>query len=98
MKVVINSCFFFFLGGGGGFSLSKEACEYLGLGWDGFGFYYSDGGRDDPKLIQCVETLGSKASGMCANLRVIEIPDDVDWYIEQYDGFEHVAEKHRTWG
>ena len=23
--------------------------------------------------------------------------DDVNWYIEEYDGMEHVAERHRTW-
>jgi hypothetical protein len=28
---------------------------------------------------------------------VIEIPDDVEWIIVDYDGMEHIAEKHRTW-
>jgi hypothetical protein len=28
---------------------------------------------------------------------VIEIPDDVEWEVEEYDGLEWVAEKHRTW-
>jgi hypothetical protein len=27
----------------------------------------------------------------------VDIPDDVNWYIEEYDGNEHVAERHRTW-
>jgi hypothetical protein len=27
----------------------------------------------------------------------VEVPADVDWYIVDYDGQEHVAEKHRTW-
>jgi len=53
--------------------------------------------RDDPLLIQIVEELGEKANGMCANLNIIEIPDDVEWEISEYDGFEHIAEKHRTW-
>ena len=35
---------------------------------------------------------------MCSTLKIIEIPDDVDWIIEEYDGNEWVAEKHRTWG
>ena len=26
-----------------------------------------------------------------------EIPDDVNWYIAEYDGIEHIAERHRTW-
>ena len=27
----------------------------------------------------------------------VEIPDDVEWQIEEYDGTEHISEKHRTW-
>lgn len=53
--------------------------------------------RDDPILIEVVEQLGEKANGQCAKLGIVEIPDDVDWVIEEYDGNEHVAENHRTW-
>ncbi len=91
MKVVINDCF-------GGFGLSKEAYEYLGLEWDGFGFLSGyDIERNDPKLVECVETLGEKANGTFSKLKVVEIPDDVDWEINYYDGLETVEEKHRTW-
>ena len=31
-------------------------------------------------------------------LEVVESPDGVNWQIEEYDGAEWVAEKHRTWG
>ena len=58
---------------------------------------YSIEGRTDPALIQVVESLGERANGWVAELRVVEIPDDVEWYIEEYDGTEWVAEKHRTW-
>lgn len=54
--------------------------------------------RNDPILIQVVEELGEKANGRCAELRIIEIPDDIEWEITEYDGIESVAEKHRTWG
>lgn len=54
--------------------------------------------RDDPTLVQVVEELGVKASGSCAALAAVEIPDGVAWEIKEYDGYEHVAEKHRTWG
>lgn len=53
--------------------------------------------RNDPILIQIVEELAGKANGDYANLRIVEIPDDVEWVITEYDGFEHVAEKHRVW-
>jgi hypothetical protein len=94
MKVVINRCF-------GGFSLSKEAYDFLGLEWDGYGFAFKEPEpeiRTDPKLIECVKTLGSKkASGRCAQLKVVRVPDNIEWYIDNYDGLETVEEVHRTW-
>jgi hypothetical protein len=54
--------------------------------------------RNDPLLIQVVEELGEESGGRCAELRIVEIPDDVKWHVEEYDGYEHIAEDHRTWG
>ena len=53
--------------------------------------------RTDPKLVQVVEELGSAASGGWAELKVIEIPDGIEWEILSNDGFETVHEKHRSW-
>lgn len=53
--------------------------------------------RDDPALVATVEELGSESFGHCADLKVVEVPDDVKWHIEEYDGLEHVAENHHTW-
>lgn len=57
--------------------------------------------RHDPDLVRVVEELGGDhregASGACAELRVVEIPDGTDYEIDEYDGNEHIAEKHRTW-
>ena len=64
---------------------------------DDYYIYCRDFPRDDPALIQTVEELGDKANGWCADLGIVEIPDDVEWEIAEYDGNEHVAEKHRTW-
>jgi len=89
MKVVINADY-------GGFSLSEEAYKFLGLKWDGYGFAFTDE-RSDLKLVECVEKLGEKANGECAKLKVIEVPDEVKYEIEEYDGREHVAECHSTW-
>jgi hypothetical protein len=53
--------------------------------------------RNDPILVQVVEEMGDKAWGRYAKLAIVEIPDDVQWIIEENDGMEWVAEKHRTW-
>ena len=53
--------------------------------------------RNDPVLVKIVEELGGKSFGFAANLKIVEIPDDVNWEVVDYDGMEHIAEKHRTW-
>lgn len=53
--------------------------------------------RDDPDLIKVVRELGKEANGHCAKLKIINIPKDIEYTIEEYDGLEHIAEKHRTW-
>lgn len=57
----------------------------------------SEMSRDDAILVQVVEELGKAANGTFASLKVVNIPDDVKWEIGEYDGYEHVAEVHRTW-
>lgn len=92
MKIAINRCY-------GGFCLSEEAYQFLGLEWDnyGFAFTFDDNKRTNPDLIKCIETLGERANGEFACLEVVEIPDDINWEIEDYDGMEWVSEEHRTW-
>jgi len=59
---------------------------------------YEDEVRTDKDLIDILEEYGSKKiSGEYAELRIIEIPDGIDFIIHEYDGMEHVAEEHRTW-
>jgi hypothetical protein len=53
--------------------------------------------RDDPILVRVVEELGSDADDSFAELKIVEIPEDVKWTIEEYDGMEWVSEVHRTW-
>ena len=102
MKVVINSCY-------GGFGLSKKAQElYTEKCGKELGEYIQqvDGYkginehqiyRADPNLVEVVEQLGKRANGVYAELKVVEVPDDVEWEICEYDGNEWVAECHRTW-
>ena len=90
MKIVINACH-------GGFDLSDEALDlYNELSGKSLRYCW-DIERDDPHLVKVVETLGKKANGRFARLKVVDIPEDVDWKIEEYDGLEWVAEMHRTW-
>jgi hypothetical protein len=53
--------------------------------------------RDDPLLVQVVEEMGDEASGRYAALEIVEVPDDIEWHVEEYHGNEHIAEDHRTW-
>lgn len=66
-----------------------------------YGRYWTIADRDelriDSDVIECVETLGKKSSGNHANLEVIEIPDDVEWEVDEYDGIESIHEVHRSW-
>ena len=57
--------------------------------------FYED--RSDPDLIAVIEEMGESANSWAAEIAIVEIPDDVEWHIDEYDGREHVAEKHRTW-
>lgn len=63
----------------------------------GVGMFLGDIRRDDPQLIRVVKELGQEAAGDCAHLKIVKIPGNVEWEIEEYDGLEWVAEKHRQW-
>lgn len=63
--------------------------EHLGRGEDYDDFikiFYTD-----PDLIEAVETIGDD------NFKVVEIPDDADWDLEEDYGVYVAVEKHRTW-
>lgn len=86
-----------------GITLRKEERQGSVLSAD---YYLEDGNewfncrdipRNDPTLVAVVEKLGKEADGFCANLKVIEIPEDVNWQVEENDGLEWISEKHRTW-
>lgn len=53
--------------------------------------------RSHPLVVRIVEEMGDAASGECSKLKIVEIPDGVEYEISEYDGREHIAEKHRTW-
>jgi len=53
--------------------------------------------RSHPLLLRVVKALKKKANGRCAELKIVEIPDGVDYEIDEYDGLESIHEKHRSW-
>lgn len=85
MKLVINNCF-------GGFSIDRDICNKYNLDPEGqhsdYDCYEFD--RTNKKLIELIES-GIDCNGDCAELVVVEIPDEAtDYRIEEYDGAEEV--------
>lgn len=89
MKVVINACF-------GGFRLS-EAAENEFRARSGYSDSMYEVDRSHPDLVAIVEENGKSANTRYSELKVVEIPDGVEWTVKEYDGQEWIAEKHRTW-
>lgn len=92
--------------GYGGFGLTNEqVIKIMSLGYEGLKahrtgssnyLWYSGATkipRDNPLLIQIVEETPKEER--C--LEIVEIPYDVEWEINDYDGAEWVAETHRKW-
>jgi hypothetical protein len=101
VKIVVNRCF-------GGFGISIECrslatklgCSHMDYDDEEYPQYAH--GFDNPRtcmgLVRAIEILGSeKASGKLARLEVVEIPDDIDYEISDYDGIETIHEKHHSW-
>lgn len=95
MKIVTNKSF-------GGFSVSNAVFDELGmdiLNNSSFGMESEneDAYRSHPDFVKAIEKLGDNANGPHAKLVITEIPDEVEWQLHDYDNFETVDEKHRTW-
>lgn len=73
--------------------------EFLpGMGYEDHYLPSRPDNRHDADLIAVVEELGPEANGSCAKLKIVNIPDGVDYIIQSGDdGREWIAEKHRTW-
>lgn len=59
--------------------------------------YLNEHYRTDEVLISIVEDLGSEANGKFADLKIVEIPDDLDYVIDDYDGRETLHQNVPTW-
>jgi hypothetical protein len=65
--------------------------------WDNYSLYLGNEHREDPILIEVVEELGDEASGRFGQLIVVQIPDDLDYVIDDYDGIETLHARTETW-
>ena len=102
MKVVISKC--------GDFGLSDKAVQMLidtgRFNEDDYFDFKTDEERTDPDLVNVIEILNSRyedTGKFYSDLQVVEIPDDVEWYIDTLidsgeDTYEIIREKHRRWG
>ena len=53
--------------------------------------------RSDSDLVAVVEQLEENSWGRYSVLKIVDVPDEVNWHIQDYDGREWVAEDHRVW-
>ena len=54
--------------------------------------------RTHPDLLAVIKELGEDvASGEHAEIEIVDIPDGIEYEIEDYDGIETVEEAHRSW-
>lgn len=83
---------------------TKDAGDGFTVGWiedvlvkGNIVYTYNRDSRTDPDLIAVVKKMGAAANGECATLEVLEIPDGIEYEIDEYDGMESIHEKHRSW-
>ena len=86
MKIVLNDCY-------GGFSVSEEFLNHYGIPKN----KRYEISRYDKRLIEYIETYGSKAaSGRNAELIVEEIEPGTYYRIDDYDGVESIVCRDNT--
>jgi hypothetical protein len=73
-KIVINVCT-------GGYGIKDEVSAKLGYSGS------LDTSRTDQRLIAMIEA-GEDVNSRSSDLQIVEVPDNVDYYIDNYDGSE----------
>ena len=83
MEVVLNGCY-------GGFGLSDEAEElfHKRTGIERKEVWGYEDYRANPILVDIVKELGDRANRRSSDLYIVEIPDEYDYWVEDYDGVE----------
>ncbi len=74
------------------YSVKNEYLPFLDLA-DGTSLSFYNIERNDPTLIEVFEELGSEDfSGICAEVSIVEIPDNAQYKISEYDGKEWIEQ------
>lgn len=84
-KIIINYCY-------GRFDLSIEALDFMGIkinDWPRIN-RNDPAFRENPKLVECVETLGDRVDTDDSRLAIEEIPDNAEWKIVSDNGWEEI--------
>lgn len=84
MQKIVISC-------KGDFALSEEVCAFL------YNRDYSGIARDNIDLVDVVESFGKSSWGDGCILKIVEIPDDVNWVVNRIGDREYVQEVLRRW-
>lgn len=81
-------------------TFTKDFGDYIDLS-DGISKKYCldlrSNHREDPVLIEVVEELGDRANSPFSKLVVVNIPDDMEYEIDEYDGVEMLHQKVEKW-
>ena len=81
-------------------NFTKDFGDYIELSDDNSEKYcleLRDNHREDPALIEVVEELGKRANSRFSELVVVDIPDGMEYEIDDYDGIETLHQKVRKW-
>lgn len=76
-----------------------DRVKYFDIDWKYLVHLNTDDLREDIDLIEIVEKLGKAANGRFADLKVVDIPDELkgNYVIDDYDGIETLHEDIRVW-
>lgn len=95
-KVILNKDY-------GGFDISPEGYQLyakkkgIEKANGKFDFYLDAEHREDPVLIEVIEELGEGANTKFSKLKIVEIPADMEYVIDEYDGIETLHQKVQEW-
>ena len=81
-------------------TFTKDFGDYVDLSDDNSEKYILElrgSHREDPVLIEVVEELGERADSPFSKLVVVDIPDGMEYEIDDYDGMETLHEKVKKW-